>query len=205
MAFRRRQAGFTLIELLVVITAVGLVMAAAGPAFGNAFADRRAANATQDVLRIGRQAYWETVGYRRAHVVHLMDMEGATGGRVELIRGTTNTCDQDWVFLRAIAPCGDDDSRCVDWVDLDDAARSGRGPWLRGDASEAVICYQPDGTVRHGADLSAKLLTQNATSANGPTLGGGYVFTVQTHNDGAAEGVERSLLFPLGGVPRRLR
>jgi prepilin-type N-terminal cleavage/methylation domain-containing protein len=208
MVSRRRQAGFTLIELMVVVTAVALVMAAAGPAFGNAFADRRSANGAQDVLRIGRQAYWETIGYRRAHVVHLANMDGETGGRVELIRGTTNSCNQNWNALRALADCGDPDSRCIDWVDLDDSeyVSGGRGPWLRGTASQTVICYQPDGTVRHGANLSAALSSQNMTANGGGTLGGGYVFTVQTYDaEGAAEGVARSLLFPLGGVPRRLR
>ena len=71
---RKKRAGLTLVELMVVLAVMGILVSAALPSMGLAFADRRVAMAARDVVSLFQRARYMSMAYGRAHrVVYMND------------------------------------------------------------------------------------------------------------------------------------
>lgn len=200
---RRRRAaqGFTILELLIVVTIIAVTAALAAPAMHGAIMERKGAEASLDLVRLGRQARSSALAYGRAHVIRY---EAAEGGRFRVYRGIATSCNaasNDWAtFIRD--DCGRAGTFCVDWLDLSESK------WKLGSSViQAVstdgdalvdICYEPRGAVLHRTSSTARFSSLN-------TVSGGYIFQFQRLDGGTVTGVSRQVLVPLGGDPRLLQ
>jgi prepilin-type N-terminal cleavage/methylation domain-containing protein len=199
----KSRAGFTLTELLIVIALVSGSAALAAPAIGAAMAERRASQAHLDVLRIGRRARSEALALGRAHLLRFTNASSpGDHGRVRLYRGTTSSCaTTNWTAVTATAECVAPE--CIDDVNLGDSDyRSSATNFvhMRGSPDNAVIdlCYTSSGMMWHRVSAAAAFSDQNNTNG----VSGGYLFTIQRKRSGSFQGVQRSVVFPLGGAPR---
>lgn len=201
---KMHEAGFTLMELLVVICIIVIATAIAAPAIGEARAEQRVVRAAQSMIRIGRRARSEALGYGRAHVVRYSTASagGSSQGSMMLYRGVTSTCNNNnWTSIFASPPCGAANSMCIDSIDLGDTEynTSTHTTWMSSPAYGYIdICYQTNGAVLHREAPTARFSDLN-------TIAGGFVFNVNRQVSGAQEGVTRTVIFPLGGVPRLFR
>lgn len=223
---RRRAQGFTLIELMVVATIIGVSIIAFTPSFIYAMADRRAAAAVSEVVRVGRRARADAIGTQRAHLVWIRP----DPGRIQLLRGTTSHCDiEDWSARAATCPAlsGGDQRMCLENLNFGDThwfhtpfeirlrtvppgQEGNLVPLLRAPAPAATIalCYEPSGSVQWATQNAALVNPVLFSSLNqGAAQGGGFLFTIGLFHLGDADvvGTPRALSYPLGTTPRRLR
>ncbi|MBK8171322.1 MAG: hypothetical protein IPK60_13380 [Sandaracinaceae bacterium] len=199
----RKLAGFTLVELMIAICIIITVTALAAPAIGTARADARAARASQNLIRLGRRARAESIAYGRAHLLRYTTASSVgSQGRMMLYRGVTSTCNSNnWLAILASPTCGVANSMCVDELDLGDTQynTTTHTVLLRSPAFAFVdICYQPNGNMLHREIATARFIDQN-------TVAGGFAFNITRAVDGVQDGVTRTVVFPLGGVPRLFR
>lgn len=199
----KSRAGFTLTELLIVIMLVSGSAALAAPAIGAAMAERRVAQAHLDVLRIGRRARSEALALGRAHLLRFSTTSNpGDHGRFRLYRGTTSSCTTtNWATVTAAADCVAPE--CIDDVNLGDSDyRTSATSFvhMRGSPDNALVdlCYTSSGAMRHRVSAVAPFSDQNNTNG----VAGGYIFTLQSKRSGTLQGVQRSIVFPLGGAPR---
>jgi prepilin-type N-terminal cleavage/methylation domain-containing protein len=230
----RRVEGFSLIELMVVCAIIGLSVIAFAPSFVLSMADRRAAAAASEVVRIGRQARADAIGTQRPHLVWMRMDDGAEeSGIVQLLRGTSGPCDiQRWLAL-SLSCAGinrEADSRvCLASLDLNTdrwfrdplqirlrtVERNREAPaqlisaLTAPDSNNYAICYEATGATRWAVLLGG--LTDPVTTFSerndGLAAGGGFLFTagVVDKNTSDVKSVPRVLAYPLGTTPRRLR
>jgi prepilin-type N-terminal cleavage/methylation domain-containing protein len=94
----RPKAGFTLIELMVVVSIVSIALLAFMPSFIHAMADRRAATASMELVRIGRRARAESIGQQRAMLMYLSyGVPPLRSSALQLLRGNSIRCDiENW-------------------------------------------------------------------------------------------------------------
>lgn len=189
-----------MIAICIIIT----VTALAAPAIGTARADARAARAAHNLIRLGRRARAEAIAYGRAHVLRYgtTSSSGTSFGHMSLYRGVTSTCNtNDWVAIMASPACGAANSMCLDELDLGDSQYNtgSHTVTMRSPAYAFVdICYQPNGGVLHREIAAGRFSDQN-------TVTGGFRFDISREVSGVQDGVTRSVIFPLGGVPRMFR
>ncbi len=204
MSFVRhaRVRGFSLVELMVVIAIIGIGAALAAPAISTAMAERRASQASLDVVRLARRARSETMAFGRAHVLRF----DATGqGTLRMFRGRTPSCrTSNWdaavggVPLILVAGCPAS-SMCVDLVDMNDTRYDTGTHQVELSApgtGNHDICYEPNGAMMYRSAGGA-WLDGNAA--------GGIRMRVQRKVSGVVEGSDRWIVFPWGGTPRILR
>jgi prepilin-type N-terminal cleavage/methylation domain-containing protein len=225
---RRRLQGFTLIELMVVATIIGVSVVAFTPSFIFAMADRRAASAVSEVVRVGRRARAETIGTQRAHLVWIR----SDAGTVQMLRGTTAHCDiENWPAISALCPASavvgtGDQRQCLENLNFNDTHWFHAPFQIRlrpvpigqegalvallaapGPGASHALCYEPSGATLW-ANLPALLNpTPFSTMNQGAAAGGGFTFAVGLFHlgDNAVVGTPRVLSYPLGTTPRRLR
>jgi prepilin-type N-terminal cleavage/methylation domain-containing protein len=208
----RHSAGFSLIELMVVLVVMGLMAAAAAPSIGLIQADNRQVSATMDLVRFSRRARALT---RSTGVAHLLRFQAASSnglGQMGLFAGMTARCQQtpwnlaftapvnspllafenfDMAFYNrtapGVAPRDNDSGRHV--IHL----RAAQPPTLTTDIAALQLCYQPDGDSYFLASANAGALVRQIVPLQ---------FTISRLLNGAASGVDRIVVFPVGGNAR---
>ncbi len=213
MSFVRhaRVRGFSLVELMVVIAIIGIGAALAAPAISTAMAERRASQASLDVVRLARRARSETMAFGRASLLRFNNFGSAgSQGSLRMFRGRTPSCrTSNWdaavggipPIISGFCPAS---SMCVDLVDLSDTKYDTgthtvelRAPGT----SNHDICYEPNGAMMFRYAGGAWLDNNAATADNA----GGIRMHVQRKVSGVVEGSDRWIVFPWGGTPRILR
>jgi prepilin-type N-terminal cleavage/methylation domain-containing protein len=194
------MAGFTLIELMLVIAVIAVSAALAMPAIGGAIAEQRGANASYDLVRLGRRARAEASAYGRAYQLSFTQVVGGGVGSFTLLRGTSPRCNSnDWVAIRSGGTCAEN-PMCVDSLDMrrhktegsEIRARSpGLGAWIQ-------LCFEPEGTMSYRRASLGPFVTHNTN-----LIRGGARFCFQRFRNGVRTGVGRWVIFPLGGDARR--
>ena len=190
----------------MIVTIIGISVTAFAPGFGRAMADRRVSTTTRELIRMGRRARSDTFGYLRAHLLWIQP----ESGRVQLLRGTTNSC----VLTSWRSDATDCDQRGAAGKGLrclEDLTIAAQGPIaLREQAlsswskASLALCYAPSGVVSWSrAALNA--VHQNLADTN--TVQGGFVYALYsgTANEPEAAARVHRVLFPLGATPRGLR
>jgi prepilin-type N-terminal cleavage/methylation domain-containing protein len=120
----RHSAGFTLIELMVVVSIVGISLMAFIPSFSHSMADRRAATATMELVRLARRARAESIGLQRAFLVNVdYGLAPLQTARMVVLRGNSRLCDiEDWTIPNAVCPVNNDLERsataCLESINL---------------------------------------------------------------------------------------
>ncbi|MFW6087603.1 MAG: pilus assembly FimT family protein [Myxococcota bacterium] len=202
-----RTAGFTLIELSIVVIIIAVIAGLAGPALMQAMAERRANQATLDVVRLVRNARSSAAAYGRAHLVRY-DSSGL--GRVDVYRGQNNRCNDPMPgnpFLnnwgaRTATDCTNTPN-CIDFVDLNESPyrTSSSQIQLTRDGGDIQICYEPTGVMMWRTSNGVPF-----SDVNDPSISGGVRFALEPQDgDGARTGVVRRVVLPLGGDARVLR
>jgi len=202
---------------MIVVTVIGIGTAMSASGIGEAFSDNRALRASRELVRIGRRAKAETMGYMRAHLVWIEPAQN----RVSLIRGTGWSCtNENWSARLALGPCRGAGASptpvpCIDQVDFqegntgnDDAnwpsvafVSGSPASYDSTSAANTAICYAPSG--RMFSDQGANLAALTLSEAN--VRNGGFVFAVRRLSDGTQWGQSRWVLFPQGAPPRLMR
>ncbi|MFW6050782.1 MAG: prepilin-type N-terminal cleavage/methylation domain-containing protein [Myxococcota bacterium] len=191
-----RSAGFTLIELAIVVLVIAVVAGLAAPAISQAMNERRASEATLDVVRLGRHARSAAAAYGRAHLLRFVDQNL---GRIEAYRGRNNRCNQDWGAIAGGGCANNPD--CVDSLDMEGArfrTSSFDIQLAAADFGSVDICYEPSGVMRWRAGTAGPFLGTNR-------IGGGMRFTLTPRVGGTPQGVVRRVVLPLGGDARVVR
>ncbi|MEM6962005.1 MAG: prepilin-type N-terminal cleavage/methylation domain-containing protein, partial [Myxococcota bacterium] len=207
-------AGYTLLELMVVVVIIGVLAALTAPAVGAALADRRVAQAAQDVVRLTRRGRSEAMALGRAHVLRFNQDWGDGTPAFRLYAGINNSCNANldaWqpIFTAAAADCSNR-FFCVD----DSYIGSFFRPRFTAAAAERVVvvsalgdevqfCFEPNGITRWRTgttDAGTRFL-----GSNNATLDGAAVFTFQRETDQGLVGVVRQVVIPLGADARVVR
>ena len=174
-------------------------------------AERRAAQAALDVVRLSRRARAESMAFGRAHLLRFNNLGSAgSEGSLRLFRGRTPSCrTSNWnaavgalpPIISGFCPAS---SMCVDLVDLSDT-RYNTGTHtveLRAPGtSNHDICYEPSGAMMFRYAGGAWLDSNAATADNA----GGIRMSVTRKVSGVIEGNTRWIVFPWGGTARTLR
>jgi prepilin-type N-terminal cleavage/methylation domain-containing protein len=209
---RKSLSGLTLVELMVVLAVMGVLVSAALPSMGLAFADQRVGMAARDVVSLFARARYMSMAYGRAHRVEYLN-DGGTGllpddqtFAFETLRGTSGACASssfetlggtDLVDL----DCGNN-WRCVDHLyshtyDADPTDDD----TIRVDGwQNTSFCYEAGSNNQVFVDT---VLFSNWQTVNAQA---GFGFLTYRTVGGNAVGVARKVLVPLGtGSPRILR
>ena len=194
----RRQEGFSLIELMVVLLIIVVSVGLAAPSIRDALASNRQQELALAIVRIAREARAQATATGRAHLLEFVPAAADGRGQFLLWRGTTNVCrNNNWGIIRAPLDCAANPS-CRDLVDAEDieAGSSMRLQLVPSIAGGGTFCYEPTGAMLRPV---GGLLNFNALNPGG----GAVVMQVQMEDtDGAPTGVNRNVLFPLGGDAR---
>lgn len=226
----RDKAGFTLIELMVVVAIIAVLITYAVPGINRSVADRRAATAVSEIVRIGNRARAAAQSGKPAHLVVIRESVNGQS-LVQLLRGTTGACAlQNWTAADALCPPPEAGRApgvaepCPEFLNL------GQGDWLHlpheirvrlvpqgsdsnlpallqnGGGNTVSVCYERNGSTFWSVNpLGPTMTFSDLNQAN--AAGGGFLFTVAAVNQvqNLVVGVPRVLSFPLGSAPRRVR
>jgi Tfp pilus assembly protein FimT len=120
-----------------------IVTALAAPGLMRGMAINRAQRATQDVARIGRRARSEAIAYGRAYALAYTN---ASNGRLQLWRGTTDTCrSTPWATVIQAAACATNGD-CVDEAAALTYSTASHPIRIVVSGSD-MFCFEPDGEM----------------------------------------------------------
>lgn len=195
-----RRAGFTILEALAVVAIIAVSAALAAPALSAAMAQRRAGEATHELVRLGALARSEAIAYGRAHLLQYSPSSGSgSHGRALLWRGRVNLCSaNEWSEI--LTGTCDTNPSCIAGLDMDryDHGTHQVRMRLEGATAGANICFQPDGEMRFQ-------MGSGTWSTTPPSGSEGVRFRFERLEDGAQTGVDRRVVFPFGATPRIVR
>ncbi len=196
---------------MVVLAVMGVLVSAALPSMGRGLADRRVAMVARDVVSLFRRARYMSLAYGRAHqVVYANDSgTGLTNDAwaFETRRGTGGACSltifENAGFSLADLDCDDINNwRCVDYLYAStfDADTSDNDIVRVDGWDDTSFCYEAGSNNQVFIDTALYSNWQTGTSR------AGFGFIVYREVDGAATGVARKVLIPMGtGTPRILQ
>lgn len=187
----------------MVVAIIAMSAAIAAPAVSEAMANRRAGEASHLVVRIGARARSEAIAYGRAHMLVYNDTSsGGTFGSLALWRGQVDRCTaNDWTSIISGVCDPVANPNCRDRLDMDRFEFPTNKVQLRlNGATAAHLCFQPDGELYTSTSGYGGL-----TPAAIPIGADGVTFTIQRLNGTTPVGVQRNVVFPLGGTPRIVR
>ncbi len=197
---KQNRAGFTLIEMMITIGIIGAALALAAPSVRSALANRRNQQASLDVLSLALRARSDALSLGRAHMLRFSDGANANG-KVELFRGINNGCNtNDWVTIMSGPACGQTNSYCLGYVDMEDfASTAGTLKMTPVDNAGLELCYSSSGVMMWRTDDGTSF-NQNAPSGSKD-----FIVNFERMDGTTVVGVARSLMFPMGGMPRMTR
>ena len=197
---------------MVVLAVMGILVSAALPSMGLAFADRRVSMAARDVMSLFQRARYMSMAYGRAHRVDYMN-DGGTGllpnsqsFAFETLRGTAGACSLS--TFENVADVSLDELDCGgNWRCVDHLYSHTYDPdptdndLIRVDGwQNSTFCYEAGSNNQVFVDT---VLFANWQTANAQA---GFGFLAYRELYGNAMGVARKVLIPNGtGSPRVLR
>lgn len=185
-------------EMLIVVAIIGVSLAAAAPTIQAALANRRSQEAALDVVRLARRARSEAIAFGRAHLLRYDEDLGGGNGALLVYRGITSGCNtNDWATITSGPACGENDSMCIDGIDMTDYAGGTTTTALTvSGMTEVDICYTSSGVMMWRSETTARFSENNIPSRNG------FQFTFVRRENGEDVGVSREIIFPFGGTAR---
>ncbi len=203
----------------MVVTIIAVSTIAFAPGFGRAMVDRRVTTVARELIRIGRRARSDSFGYLRAHLIWIQPTRTSSAGRVQLLRGNTNSClIEAWQTIQATcaAPSALPGANCLEDLRLSDRDK-GDGTIalfeeLLADGAVSyqrtlrALCFTPNGVMYSGTGDTIATATASGTLSDANSVNGGFVYTFHTGTSAptSTDRVHR-VLFPLGTTPRALR
>ncbi len=182
---------------MIVVAIIGITAAIAAPAIGRSIASSRADRSVHDIIRLGRRARSASISEGRAY---LLRMTTASGGGVQLWRGTTSLCRQDWTAITAAGNCvtpNAPDGNCADYMA---AQMYVAAPYVLTISQTAAplqdLCFQSTG----------EMLVRSTTSTGAFVAPAAGMITI-TASLAHPEGLDplRGAVFPAAGAPRSMR
>ncbi len=202
MSGRGKRAGFTLVELMVVLTIMGITVGLAVPTMTSAIADRRVSKVARDIVRIYREARYNSMAYGRAHgvsffynIVTVVPMPAwSKSWHFKLYRGTSSGCLRNqWDFL------GSTDDRLVSAIRVTDY-----DPDISDEDAVQVEAWNWQFMCYEGGS-SNRLWRSDVFSQGWPMSGvGGIGFAISRVIAGEARGVVRKVFVPFGASTARI-
>ncbi len=198
-----------MVELMIVVSIIGITSAMAASSVGDAFSENRASRAARELVRVGRRARSDAMGYLRAYMVWV-EVEGTTN-RVSLIRGWSSSCtSENWAGRLGAAACGALTAPCVERVDFAASPYSNDGYPARIDlnagtaptARNVAICYTPSGRMYSQRTTLLNAVTPASFTSDNVLNSGGLRFWVRRMDGSVQRGVQRFVFFPQGAPPR---
>jgi prepilin-type N-terminal cleavage/methylation domain-containing protein len=203
-----RRQGFSVVELMIAILVVGVMSAAAMPAFAAAAMERRTNRAALDIVRLFRHAQTEAMAYGRAYAIFPYSPSGDNRDmKYSLWRGNSSRCGRNaWSGFVTPATCAG--TRCVDEVDT--AKSLYKTPDMLILSTTAVTgvgdfhCYDANGTLR-ASDLAAGMVYSTNGDRTSAAATGGRLISIEGHLPGTSS-IRRMVLLPAGqGSVRMIR
>lgn len=194
---------------MVVLAVMGILVSAALPSIGQAFAERRVAVVAREVVGMFQRARYMSSAYGRAHQVsYANDSFLGDPYMFETLRGTAASCTVSRFDNAANIDLEDLDCgnnwRCVDFLYArDHDGNTGDNDEIRVEGHDpSTYCYES------GSNNQTYIGLTNVLWSNwdAPDIRAGHGFLVYRTVDGDPVGVPRKVFVPTGaGVPRVLR
>lgn len=190
----------------MVVLIIGTSVLAFAPGISRAMSDRRVSMAARELIRIGRRARADSIGYLRAHLLYISPGTST----VQLLRGPTNSCRfAEW--NRIHEDCAAKRPRCVENMSFASSTFSAGGEHIgvreqgatdtEFSRTARALCYQPNGTVLHSRAALASVNRDLSESNAG--VNGGFVYAIYNGSDDPTPAMRvHRVLFPLGGSAR---
>ncbi|MBC7170926.1 MAG: hypothetical protein H5U40_00775 [Polyangiaceae bacterium] len=173
---------------MVVIAIVMVVAAAAAPAIGAAFRERKTSTAALDVVRAFRNARSAAAGYGRAYMVRYVQTNDHDRGDLQVFRGMTNRCNGGVFSGTHVQGMGY--SALTHATDFPIELRL-----VPTEQATLELCYEPTGQT-YWRTTAPRFSTESFNGASA------FRFSVTRRVGGAVEGVVRYVVVPLGGDAR---
>lgn len=226
----RPRAGFTIVELMVVVSIIGVMSAAVIPALGELRTDGRQSDSAHAIVHLARRTRSHAMQTGVAHLIRFRTSNDAAGsfglGRFEVYSGMTSRCRQTpWLqpFSATTGnPLGVDavlreGPSVLDMAKFNptdggvptafDAQRQTIAVTARGGFPVSVraavqICFQPGGQTYEAFSATAVGSEGTGLSPQLSPITFRVARTVGPASGGAARGVAREVVIPMGGSAR---
>ena len=210
----RSRQGFTLIEMMLVVTVIGVLSALILPGIGEVMADNRQAAASENLVRLHRMVRARVNQMGLAHLMVFSADASSGHGDITVYEGMNNRCQSTpWanVFDANAAAKGHLPVAALDMLDFNDLPSNYTGGTddrlrqvitvraasLVAGAPQPLnvvnLCIQPNGMTF----MSTVAGNWTFQAQSSPVL-----FTFRRTMAGSQHGVNRNVLFPVGGNAR---
>jgi len=200
------RQGFTLIEVMMVLVLIGVLSAMIAPGLSEVLADSRQSGAAENLVRLHRFVRARVNETGLAHLV-TYDSAGNNGlGKIRVLEGMNNHCSTT-PWGQAVA--GHSPVDVLEMFEFNPAGDLSLGQPAASDTNRQVIllfagaspglatitlCFQPNGMTFVGTPAGQNWTFQAQQQP--------VVFTVHRKVSGVQHGVDRQVVFPIGGNAR---